>query len=73
MAMSTVDLPARVSCLVIWGRVRLTWSLTPHSPAEGMAHLPAAAEVPGTGVIGTLRPFSVPGRHSADRRAGLTP
>lgn len=56
----TVPPPAvdgRVGCCR--GRVRLTWSLSPHSPAEGVADRVPAARRPNSTGRDPLRPFSV--------------
>ena len=52
--------------------MRLTWSLTPHSPAEGFTGETTAPEGP-TRSRAPACSFSVVRRQSAHRRAGLTP
>ncbi len=61
----------KVSC------TRLTWSLTPHSPAAGLApgrrRHPKNDQAPSGAVVGTRHPVSARPRRSGTRRAGLTP
>ena len=67
-------------CVLLWelsesselselGRVRLTWSLTPHSPAEDLACRPVATKGPCTGALG-LASFLLRPQPPIDRRTG---
>ena len=55
------------------GSVRLTWSLTPHSPAGELARLAGAARGPCPAVAAAVAPSPPRAHGGRRRRAGLTP